>query len=78
MTAAGPAVTANPAQQHMAMVAALPPEVIAKLIALAQAAQAAGSLPVPADSNPTTAEARKAKRKPAGAVGAAELGCAAV
>ena len=50
----------------MAMLAAFSPEVIATLVALAQATK-------PADSNPTTAEASgKAKRKPAGAAGAAE------
>ena len=84
MTAAAPAVTADPAsqaqpalqaqfkanpqfpaEQQMAILAAFSPEVIATLVALAQAA---GSLPKPADSNPTTAEASgKAKRKPAGA-----------
>ena len=89
MTAAAPAVTADPAsqaqqalqaqfkanpqfpaEQQVAMLAAFSPEVIATLVALAQAA---GSLPKPADSNPTTAEASgKAKRKPAGAAGAAE------
>ena len=75
VAAAAPAVTADPAQQQMAMVAALPPEIIATLIALAQAA---GSLPMPADSNPTTTEASgKAKRKPAGAAGAAEQAGAA-
>ena len=38
VTAAAPAVTANQAQQQMAMVAALQPEIVVKLIALAQAA----------------------------------------
>ena len=58
----------------MAMVAAL----ITKLIALAQATQAAGSLPMPADSNPSTTEASgKAKRKPAGKACAAEQASAA-
>ena len=62
----------------MAMVAALPPEIISKLIVLAQAVQAAGSLPTPADWNQTTAEASgKAKLKAAGAACAAEQAGAA-
>ena len=60
------------------MVAALPPEIISKLIVLAQAVQAAGSLPTPADWNQTTAEASgKAKLKPACATGAAQQAGAA-